>query len=199
MFFAAGAAAPFAVWLLVIPALGAWGVYAGGTLARPIAVVAVACAAGGMLAGSSVGGVRWRVAFGAAFCSVGWIPLLLLSTLPALGGRETAVGLAVVLAPGFALSYTMLGAVGLALGGAGWRHACRGAVVFGAAGAAGGALLAVVAGLAPGAVGLSGFAVQSIGGGAAHILPAAVGGWWIGRRIRSQVPRMESGSIVTPT
>ena len=112
------------------------------------------------------------------------MPLLLLATLPALGGRETAGGLAVVLAPGFALAYTMLGAAGLALGGAGWRNAARGALVFGVAGAAGGAWLAAVAGLAPGAVGVAGFAVQSIGGGAAFLLPAAVGGWWIGRRIR---------------
>ena len=181
--FAAGASIPFAAWLL-LPFLGVLGVYGGGTVARPLAVVAVACVAGGALAGSALGGVRWRIAFAAAFCSAGWMPLLLLGTLPALGGRETAVGLAVVLAPGFALAYTMLGAAGLALGGAGWRGATRGAIVFGAAGAAGGALLAVVAGLAPGAVGLSGFAVQSIGGGAAFLLPAAGGGWWIGREIR---------------
>ncbi|MCY4030269.1 MAG: hypothetical protein OXH75_28655, partial [Acidobacteria bacterium] len=129
------------------------------------------------------GGFRWRAAFGAAFGVAGWMPLLLLGTLPALGGRETAAGLAVVLAPGFALPYALLGAAGLALGGAGWRNACRGAIVFGVAGAAGGAWLAVVAGLAPGAVGLSGFGVQAIGGGAAFLLPAAAGGWWIGRRI----------------
>lgn len=208
--FAAGASIPFGAWLLLLPLLGAWGAYAGGTVARPIAVVAVACAAGGLLAGSALarpggrvrspraretlasrvprrrlpGGVRWHLAFGAAFSVAGWMPLLLLGTLPALGGRETAAGLAVVLAPGFALAYAVLGAAGLALGGAGWRNACRGAIAFGAAGAAGGALLAVAAGLAPGAVGLPGFAVQSIGGGAAFLLPAAAGGWWIGRRIR---------------
>ena len=180
--FAVGASIPFAAWLL-LPFLGALGAYDGGTVARPIAVVAVACVAGGVLAGSALGGARWRIAFATAFCSAGWMPLLLLGTLPALGGRETAVGLAVAFAPGFAVAYTMLGAAGLALGGAGWRGACRGAIAFGAAGAAGGALLGVVAGLAPGAVGLPGFAVQSIGGGAAFLLPAAAGGWWIGRDV----------------
>lgn len=207
--FAAGASIPFGVWLVLLPLLGAWGAYGGGTIARPIAVVAVACVAGGVLAGSALarpggrvrspraretpasraprrrlpGSVRWQLAFGAAFCVAGWMPLLLLGTLPALGGRETAAGLAVVLAPGFALAYAMLGGAGLGLGGAGWRNACRGALVFGAAGAAGGALLAVVAGLAPGAVGLPGFGVQSLGGGAAYLLPAAAGGWWIGRDV----------------
>lgn len=179
--FAAGASIPFAAWLLLLPALGAAGAYAGGTVARPIGVLAVACAAGGALAGGALGGVRWRLAFGAAFCAAGWVPLLLLSTLPALGGRETTVDLAVAFAPGFALANATLGAGGLALGGAGWRHACRGAAVFGAAGAVGGFLIAAVAALAPGEVGLSGFLVQALGGGAALLLPAAAGGWWVGR------------------
>ena len=189
MRFAAGASIPFAAWLLLLPALGAWDAYAGGTIARPIVVLAVACAAGGVVAGSGIGGLRWRNAFGTAFCVAGWMPLLLLSTLPALGGRETAVGLAAALAPGFALAHATLGVAGLALGGAGWRGACRGAVVFGAAGAVGGALLAGAAGLAPGAVGPAGFAVHALGGGAAFLLPAAAGGWWIGRRIRSSSPQ----------
>ncbi len=187
--FAAGASIPFAAWLVLLPALGAWGAYAGGTIARPIVVLAVACAAGGVVAGGGVGGLRWRNAFGAAFCVAGWIPLLLLSTLPALGGRETAVGLAVVLAPGFAVAHAALAAAGLALGGAGWRDACRGAAVFGAAGAVGGALLAGAAGLAPGAVGLAGFAVHALGGGAASLLPPAAGGWWIGREVRPRLRR----------
>ena len=167
---------------MLLPALGAWGFYGGASIARPLAVLAVACAAGGIVAGSGVGGVRWRAAFGAAFCAAGWVPLLLLSGLPALGGRERAAELAVVLLPGFALAYAALGAMGLALAGCGWRCASLGAFVFGAAGAAGGGVLAPAAGLAPGEVGLVGLAVQSLGGGAAFLLPAAAGGWWIGRR-----------------
>lgn len=155
-------------------------------MARPIAMVVVACAAGGALAGRALGGARWRIAFGTAFCAAGWIPLLLLGTLPALGGRETAIGLAVVLAPVIGLAHATLGGAGLALGGAGWRTAGRGAVVFGAAGAVGGAGLAMAAGLAPGAAGLPGFAVHVAGGGAALLLPLAAGGWWIGRERRAR-------------
>lgn len=181
--FAAGASVPFAAGLL-LPALGAWGVYAGGTMARPIAVMAIACAAGGVVAGSAIGGMHWRLAFGAAFCAAGWMPMLLLSTLPALGGRETAIGLVVVFAPVLSVAHATLGATGLALGGAGWPAAARAGIVCGAAGAAGGALLAVVAGLAPGAVGPAGFAVEAAGGGTALLLPLAAGGWWIGRELR---------------
>ena len=180
--FAAGALIPFATWLLLLPALGAWGLYGGASIARPVAVLAVACAAGGIVAGGALGGTRWRAAFGAAFCAAAWVPLSLLSGLPALGGGEQAVELAAVFLPGFALAYAALGAGGLALAGCGWRCASLGAFVFGGAGAAGGGVLASAAGLAPGEVGLVGFAVQSLGGGAAFLLPAAAGGWWIGRR-----------------
>ena len=186
MRFATGALIPFATWLLLLPALGAWGLYGGGSIARPIAVIGAACAAGGIVAGGAIGGARWRAAFCAAFCAAAWVPLLLLSGLPALGGREGLAELAVVLVPGFAAPYATLGAVGLALAACGWRSTSLGALVFGAAGAAGGALVAAAAGLAPGEVGLAGFAVQSIGGGAACLLPAAAGGWWIARRTRSR-------------
>ena len=136
--FAGGALIPFATWLLLLPALGAWGLYGGASIARPVAVLAVACAAGGIVAGGALGGTRWRAAFGAAFCAAAWVPLSLLSGLPALGGGEQAVELAAVFLPGFALAYAALGAGGLALAGCGWRCASLGALVFGGAGAAGG-------------------------------------------------------------
>ncbi|MCY4025225.1 MAG: hypothetical protein OXH75_02790, partial [Acidobacteria bacterium] len=59
--FAVGASIPFGAWLLLLPLLGAWGAYPGGTVARPIAVVAVACAAGGLLAGSALARPGGRV------------------------------------------------------------------------------------------------------------------------------------------
>ena len=181
---------PFTAWLFLVPALGAWGLYAGGSVARPVAVLAVASVAGGLVAGGALGGLRWRIAFGAAFCATAWVPLLLLSGLPALGGRESAGAIAVALVPGFALAHATLGAAGLAFGGAGWRGACRGGLVFGVAGAVGGAAASAAAGLAPGAGGLAGFAVQSLGGGTALLLPAAAGGWWLGGR---QDPRARTG------
>ena len=179
--FATGALIPFVTWLLLLPLLGAWGLYGGGTIARPIAVIGVACAAGGIVAGGAIGGARWRAAFCAAFCAAAWIPLLLLSGLPALGGRERVIELAVVFAPGFTLAYAVLGAIGLALGGAGWGRALRGVAVFGAAGGAGGSVIAGAAALVPGAAGSIGFAVQAVGGAAAFLLPAAIGGWWLAR------------------
>ena len=180
--FAAGALVPFATWLLLLPALGAWGFYRGATMLRPVAVLVLASAAGGVVAGGALGGGRWRVAFGAAFGATLWIPLLILSSLPALSGGERLIDLLARLTPGLALSHLLPGALGLLLGGSGWRRACLGALVFGAAGAAGGVLLAVAVRLAPGATGAAAFAVSALGGGAACLLPLTLGGWWLGRR-----------------
>ena len=179
--FAAGALVPFATWLL-LPALGALDFYRGATILRPVAVLTLASAAGGIVAGGALGGGRSRAAFGAAFGATLWIPFLILSSLPALSGGERLVGLVAGLTPGLALFHAILGALGLLLGGSGWRRACLGALVFGAAGAAGGVLLAVAVRLAPGATGTAAFAVSALGGGAACLLPLTLGGWWLGRR-----------------
>lgn len=181
--FAAGALVPFAAWLLLLPALGAWGFYRGATVLRPVGVLVFACVAGGVVAGGALGaGVRWRAAFGAAFGAALWVPFLTLSSLPALSGGERLVELAAAFASGFAVAYALLAAVGLLLGGSGWRRACSCAAVFGAAGAAGGVLLAVVVRFAPGATAAAAFALSALGGVAACLLPLTLGGWWLGRR-----------------
>ena len=149
---------------------------------RPVAVLLLACAAGGAVAGGGLGGAgRWRAALGAAFAGALWMPFLMLGTLPALSGGERLLELVAGLLPGLAVSHALLGGIGLALGGSGWRLALRGAAVFGAAGAAGGLLLALLVRVSAGAGGVPGFAVSALGGALACLLPLASGGWWLGR------------------
>ncbi len=179
--FAAGGLIPFATWLL-LPALGAWDFYRGGTMLRPLAVFVLACAAGGALAGGALGrNPRWRAAFGTAFVATLWIPFLMLTSLPALSGRERLIDLLVGFAPALALSHALLGAFGLVLGGSGWRRACTGAMVFGAAGAGAGVLLALVVRLLAGLSGAPAFALSALGGGATCLVPLTVAGWWLAR------------------
>lgn len=187
--FAAGGLAPCAAWLLV-PALGALDLYRGATVLRPISVVLLACVAGGLVAGGALGpGLRWRAAFGVAFGATLWIPLLILASLPALSGVERLAELLLRLAPALAVSHALLGALGLALGGSGWRRACAGALVFGAAGTVGGGLLALVVRLSAGSSGAAAFAAGALGGGVACLLPLTLAGWWLGRRLSGSVNR----------
>ena len=180
--FAAGGLVPLAAWLVLLPALGAWDLYRGGTMLRPVAVLMASCAAGGIVAGGGFGGdLRWRAALGVAFCAALWIPLLLLGTLPALSGGERLSELVLGFTPGVAAAHALLGGLALALGGGGWSRAWRGAAACGAAGTAGGLLLAVVVRLSAGGDGAAAFAVSALGGGAACLLPLALAGWWFGR------------------
>lgn len=186
---------PLTVWLL-LPALGALDLYRGGTILRPLAVVVLASAAAGFAAGGALGpGLRRRAAFGVAFGATLWIPLLLVSSLPALSGGERLVELAVGLTPILAVSHALLGALGLGLGGSGWRRAGVGALIFGAAGSAGGVLLALVVRLSAGAVGVAAFAGSVLSGGAACLLPLTLAGWWLGR---SQSGRFAHGAAGRP-
>lgn len=182
--FAAGGLVPCAAWLVLLPALGALDFYRGATILRPAAVLALACVAGGVVAGGALGpGPRRRSAFGAAFAATFWMPLLVLGSLPTLSGVERFVDLLAGFAPVLAVSHALLGALGLAFGGDGWRRAAAAALVFGPAGAAGGVLLALVVRLSAGSDGgAAAFAVRALGGGAACLLPLAIGGWWLARR-----------------
>ena len=175
---ATGTAIPVAVWIVGLPALGAFGLYDGSSVLRPIGVVLAACAAGGAVAGGAMGvGWRPRVAFAVAFVAGLWLPLLELGTLPALAGRERFAQLVVGLVPGFTLGWCVIGAGGVALsGGTTWPRVATAGLVFGAAGGLGGLLLAGAAALAPGASGLAGFAVSLLGG-VACLTSSAIAGW----------------------
>ncbi|MYN65362.1 MAG: hypothetical protein F4X11_10085 [Acidobacteria bacterium] len=196
--FAAGALLSLVPPLLLLPALGALDLYRGATVLRPVVVVLFACAAGGVVAGGALGpGLRWRAAFGAAFGATLWIPLLILAGLPALSGVERLAELLLGFAPALAVTHALLGALGLALGGSGWRRASAGALVFGAAGTAGGVLLALVVRLAAGSSGAAAFAAGALGGGAACVLPLTLAGWWLGwmrsGRFTRATPRLVRG------
>lgn len=157
---------------------------------RPVAVLMLACAAGGVVAGGGLGGtVRWRAALAAAFCAVLWMPFLVLGTLPALSGGERLVELVLGFTPGVAASHALLGGLAFALGGGGWSRAWRGAAVGGAAGAAGGLLLALIVRLSAGGDGEAAFGVSALGGGAACLLPLTLAGWWLGRLRLGSTPR----------
>lgn len=186
--FAAGTLIPVAVWLIVLPALGALGLFTGSSFARPVGLLLVASAAGGAVAGGAAGsGWRGPLAFALAFAALLWVPLLVVSSLPALGGRESLRELAIGLPLGFVLAYGLIGALGSALSGhdgpdpgpgRGWARVAITGLVFAAAGLAGALLVAAVASLAPGASGLAGFAINLFAGGAC-VSASAAGGWWI--------------------
>lgn len=178
--FAAGGLLPFATWFLVLPALGAADFYRGASLLRPFAILVIACAAGGWMAGRGLGpGRRWPAAFGAAFGAVLWIPLALANGLPALTGGDPFGQLLAIFVPIVAVSHALLGGIGFALGGRGWRGAGRGALAFGAAGVVGGAALAAGVRLTAGEG--AAVAVSALGGAAACLLPLVLAGWWCGR------------------
>ncbi|MXY24841.1 MAG: hypothetical protein F4Y45_10005 [Acidobacteria bacterium] len=186
--FAAGTLIPVAVWLIALPALGAAGFFTGSSFARPIGLLLIASAAGGAVAGSATGpGWRGPLAFALAFAALIWAPLLVVSSLPALAGRESLRELAIGLPLGFVLAYGLIGAFGSALSGhgggephpgSGWARIAIASLVFAAAGLLSGLLVAVVSSLAPGASGLAGFAINLVGG-AACVTASAAGGWWI--------------------
>lgn len=189
-----------AAWLVLLPALGAWDLYRGGTILRPAAVLMLACAAGGAVAGGGFGGgLRWRAALGAAFCAALWMPLLLVGAVPSLSGGERFGALLAGFAPGVAASHALLGGLGLALGGSGWRRAGKGAAVCGAAGAFGGAALALVVRLSTGVGPAAEFAVSALGAGAACLLPLASAAWALGRlRLGSTAPRVRGRARCGP-
>ena len=120
--FAIGTLVPLSALLVLLPLAGAWGLFIGSSMARPLAILAVACVAGGQFAGGALGrGVRLRVAFGVAFPVGLAIPLVLVSGLEALSGHETITQLALGFMPGFVFAYGLLGAVGGTLSREGWR------------------------------------------------------------------------------
>lgn len=181
--FAAGGLIPLATWLLLLPALGAWDLYRGGTLLRPVAVLVLASAAGGVVAGSALGGgARRRAGLAVAFGATLWMPLFTLASLSALSGAERFLDLLVGFTPILTVSHALLGGLGLALGGGGWRRACEAAVAFGMTGGMGGALLALLVRASAGSGATASFAVSVLGGGTTCVLPLALAGWWLGCR-----------------
>ena len=174
-------ALPLVGLFLLVPALGAAGVFTGGSAMRPLAVMAALALAGGALAGGPLRqDWRGRVAFAGAFPLGACVPLLVVMSLQALSGRESLLQLLLAFVPSFALSFGLLGAVGTALLGVGGHVAGRAGVVFTGAGAVGGLVLVSVVTLFP-ATTNSGTTPMLIGSGVAFLVPPTLGGWWLGR------------------
>ncbi|MEE2791419.1 MAG: hypothetical protein VX453_07305 [Acidobacteriota bacterium] len=171
---------PVTVLLVAVPLVGAWGGFLEASIQRPVAMLSVVSLVAGQWAGGRLGhGVRVRVAFGAAFLIGLPLPLLIVAGLGSLSGHETVTGLAGAFMLAFALTYSLLGAVGVGLSGFGWRRTVQVAVMFAGGGAVAGMVLA---GFVAGTAGASApveAVVRACGAAAACALPAAVGGWSI--------------------
>lgn len=177
--FAIGTLVPLSALLVLLPLAGAGGLFIGSSMARPLAILAVACVAGGQFAGGALGrGVRLRVAFGVAFPVGLAIPLVLVSGLEALSGHETITQLALGFMPGFVFAYGLLGAVGGTLSREGWRGTAQAGALFAAGGAVGGVILVGVVALVAGVTSAAAPMARVCGATAACCAPAAIGGWW---------------------
>ena len=138
---------------------------------------------GGQFAGGALRrGVRSRLAFAIAFLIGLPIPLVVVSGLEALSGREGFTELGLGFVPGFVIAYGLLGAVGSALDGDGWRRTVRASGAFAGGGLCGGVMLAGVVTLAAGSSG-GVLVAHTVGAAVACILPTAIGGWWLGWQV----------------
>ena len=167
--------------LVVVPVIGAAGLFAGGSALRLLVALGFPAAVGGVLAGRSLQrGWRGSVAFGIAFPVGVAVALFAVTTLGALSGRETPGQLVAAYVGILSVAYALIGVVGASIAGLGWRLVGRALPAFGASGAAGGLVLAVVA-MVLSVAGTAGPLLQVVGSAAAFLVPAATSGWWLGR------------------
>ena len=180
--FAVGTLVPVGTLLVVLPLAGAAGFFSGSSIGRPLALLGVACVAGGQFAGGALRrGVLSRVAFGVALPIGLAIPLVVVSGLGALSGHEAVTELAMRFVPVFALAYGLLGAVGATLSGEGWRGTAQAVGAFSGGGVVGGVTLAAVVALLAGTSGTGAAVARACGAAVACAIPAALGGWSLGR------------------
>lgn len=193
--FAGGMALPLVGLFLLVPALGAAGVFTGGSVMRPLVVMAALAMVGGALAGGALRqGWRGRLAFAGAFPLGACVPLLVVMSLQALSGRESLLQLLLAFVVSFALSFGLLGAVGTALLGIGGRVIGRVGVAFTGAGAAGGLVLVGMVTLFPTATNGGTTLMLVIASGVAFLVPPTLGGWWLGRFAGLAGPKRDSAT-----
>ncbi len=167
--------------LVLIPILGAAGFFVGGSVLRALAAFVAPSVIGGAIAGWVLRcGWQGTLAFAVAFPVGASVPLFIVTTLPALSGHETVTQLSLGFAGSFSLSYALLGAVGTAVAGFRWRLVGEAALTFAFAGGVGGLILASVVALLAGD-GSDVELFRLVGSTVALLIPAAVGGWWLGR------------------
>ena len=193
--FAGGMVLPLVGVFLLVPALGAAGVFTGDSAMRPLVVMAALVMIGGALAGGALRqGWRGRLAFAGAFPLGACLPLLVVMSLQALSGRESLLQLLVAFVVSFAFSFGLLGAVGTALLGIGWRVAGRACVAFTGAGVAGGLVLVGVVTLLPATTNGGTTLMLLTGSGVALLAPPTLGGWWLGRHVGLAEPKRDTAT-----
>ena len=174
--------------LLVVPAIGAAGLFVGGSVLRLCAALGIPAVVGGALAGWSLRrGWRGTLAFAGAFPIGLSIAFFAVTTLGALSGHETPTQLVAVYVGIFFVAYALLGVVGASIAGLDWRLASRVLLAFGASGAVGGLVLASVA-IALAQDVAADASLRVVGSALALLIPATACGWFLGRILLQAQP-----------
>ena len=185
VWFAVGSMIPFLVGFIGVPLLSASGVFSGMPFSVPIGLVFVASAIGGAVAGGFSMGRRAGLAFSVAFVFTLWMPLLIVTSLQSLSGREQFFEIFVGVGVGFGLAYFLLGSVGVGvLSNMSLWKMLRGGSVFAVGGLTGGLLLAASVTVASEFSDTVALSVRLGGGALSCLIPSSIGGWWVQDLVR---------------
>jgi len=168
------------VGLIGVPLLSSYGLFSGMSFSVPIGIVFAASAIGGATAGGFSIGRRASLAFSVAFVLTLWIPLLIVTSLQSLSGREQFFEIFVGVGFGFGLAYFLLGSVGVGvLSNMSLWKMLRGGSVFAVGGLTGGLLLAASVTVASEFSDTVALSVRLGGGALSCLIPSSIGGWWV--------------------
>ena len=150
---------------------------------------------GGAIAGRSLGlGKRGVVGFAISFALS--IPILLIVVISVQGmhGNEGFFSLAAYFAVAFGLAFALMGGLGVAISGLGWREVARSAAAFGSAGVLGSILLRLsLSAMMQGAWRLN-HIVLWLGAVVSLLIPAGLGGTLLSRRLATRKQRLAAAS-----
>ncbi len=191
MWFAVGVLISFALSLVL------------GALVSPLrvpvlnlAVLPVGFLVGGALAGRSLRvGRRGIVGFAVAFAVVLPVLLVRLTGIQGLGGNEGFVDLLLFYGLFGPIGFALMGVIGVAIAGLGGREVGASLVVFGAAGLLGGVLMAVFMDVQAAGAPTTNLILTVLGSVAFLVLPAAIGGAWLARRLSRERERRDKDAI----
>lgn len=150
---------------------------------------------GGAIAGGSLRvGRRATVGFAVAFLVS--LPILMLRLIGIQGmGEEELLDLLVLFIATGAVAFGLMGLVGVAITGLGVRAIVASLVVFGLAGSLGGALLAILEGVQQPGAPTTNLILTLLGSVVFLVLPAALGGAWLARRLSRERERQARETI----
>ena len=130
-------------------------------------------------------GRRAGLAFSVAFVFTLWMPLLIVTSLQSLSGREQFFEICVRVGVGFGLAYFLLGSVGVGvLSNMSLWKMLRGGSVFAVGGLTGGLLLAASVTVASEFSDTVALSVRLGGGALSCLIPSSIGGWWVQDLVR---------------